>query len=56
MKMKSNAILRIVPAILAGVIALTGCSGSTSTCSESGESVTGKTVNLTMSAWETRLN
>ncbi|WP_336077180.1 ABC transporter substrate-binding protein [Paenibacillus sp. 203] len=51
MKMKSNAILRIVPAILAGVIALTGCSGNTSTSSESGESVTGKTVNLTMSAW-----
>ncbi|KJD45951.1 ABC transporter substrate-binding protein [Paenibacillus terrae] len=51
MIMKSNAILRIVPAILAGVIALTGCSGNTSTSSESGESVIGKTVNLTMSAW-----
>ncbi|WP_099091700.1 ABC transporter substrate-binding protein [Paenibacillus riograndensis] len=51
MKMKSNVILKTAPAILAGVIALSGCSSSTSTSTESGDSSSGKTVNLTMSAW-----
>ncbi|MBT2730428.1 sugar ABC transporter substrate-binding protein [Bacillus sp. ISL-75] len=52
MKIKSKVMFKIVPAVLAGMLALSGCSGnSTKTSSESGGSASGKTVNLTMSVW-----
>ena len=51
MKTRSNKILKTALAILAGVIALSGCSSNKSTSPESAENSSGKTVNLTMSAW-----
>jgi len=48
MKRKSNVLLKIVPAVFAGILALSGCSGSSEKTSSEGSS---KTVNLTMSAW-----
>ncbi|PLS01918.1 ABC transporter substrate-binding protein [Neobacillus cucumis] len=50
MKRKSNVLLKIVPVLFAGMLALSGCSGSGEKASSDG-SGSGKTVNLTMSAW-----
>ncbi|MNH82919.1 putative ABC transporter substrate-binding protein YesO [compost metagenome] len=52
MKIKSKVILKIVPTVLACILVLSGCSGNnTTTSSESGSGASGKSVNLTMSAW-----